>query len=275
VSSKSCPGKFFSVAQELRLRFRDLSLPTDVYGREHDAVEGFETLDAHLLERHHGHGSDQDTRGALAHLHDVLRERIQRVTGRLVAVDLDTAFATMRDLKAALCCLAQRAVVYFWMGRREMPDMPGADSFSELYTSYLQAFFDTFIDVSASEKEAQNRRYTSIMLDSAGSDPLLRRLGRTVVNDISSSLVHDVPDAALSERIWNELTTAYYAGESRFDINISTSMPRRTSWPIRLSRDSFAWPRADRFACWSPGQGQGICFSVSSIVCTKPSTTDD
>ncbi len=202
------------------MRFRDLPLRTDVYGREPDVVEAFEAVDSILLERLQGDRRDHDARRALAHLHDVLREQTRRVAPGLSTVDLDSAVASMRDHKAALCCLAQRAFVCFWMGRLEKARVPHAGTFLELYKGYLQAFYDTFIDVPESEKEPGNRRYNAIMLSISSSDPLLRSIGKTVVNDIAASLFQDVSDAALSKHIWNALTTAYYAGESRFGINV-------------------------------------------------------
>jgi SAM-dependent methyltransferase len=130
------------------------------------------------------------------------------------------AVEALLDLKAELTCLAQRAFVYFWMSRGEIQPAGEAASFLELYKGYLQAFHDTFIDVPESQKEPQNRRYNAITLAISKTDPLLSAIGQTVVNDVASALVGEVRDPKLSEHVWNELTTSYYAGKSRFGINV-------------------------------------------------------
>jgi SAM-dependent methyltransferase len=76
-----------------------------------------------------------------------------------------------------------------------------------------------FINVPENKKEIANRHYNDLMLEISNADQLLRRIGETVVNEVAASLVHNVADASFSEYIWNELTTAYYKGESHFGVN--------------------------------------------------------
>jgi SAM-dependent methyltransferase len=202
------------------VRFRDLPLRADAYRHQPSLVPLFEALDAALLETCRRGAGGEKTRAALTTLHDALRERIPRVMAGLANRDEAAAVEAVLDLKADLTCLAQRAFVYFWMSRGEFHPTGEASSFLELHKGYLQAFYDTFIDVPESLKEPQNRRYNAITLAISSTDPLLRAIGQTVVNDVASSLIGDVRDPELSEHVWNEVTTSYYAGKSRFGINV-------------------------------------------------------
>jgi SAM-dependent methyltransferase len=233
------------------MRFCDLPLRADAYRHQPGLVPHFEALDAALLESFRRGAAGDETRAALAKLHDALRERIPRVMAGLADQDEAAAVEALLDLKAELTCLAQRAFVYFWMSQGEFHPAAEAASFLELYKGYLQAFHDTFIDVPESQKEPQNRRYNAITLAISSTDPLLSAIGQAVVNDVASSLVGEVRDPKLSEHVWNEVTTSYYAGKSRFGINVFVesydSYLRDLLYYFDVSKDFVADAIVERF----------------------------
>lgn len=194
------------------MRFRELPLRTDIYPSE--LTPRFEAVDRALLD-----GDGASARSALDHLTGELETWVQREGGFLEAREREAAVDSLLEIKAALCCLAQRAFVTFWSRRAELDTPAQTDCFLELYQAYLQAFYDTFVDVSPDRKEPENRRYNQILLEAASSDEVYRRAGRVAVNDVSRMLV-DRLTSDRSEHLWNEATTAYYAGRSKFGINI-------------------------------------------------------